>query len=112
VRTLKARQEKGDGRYRLGFVIRQAMAPQPLVEGEMRVRLKGVSETGGEQVLDLADLVQGEFKTAMRFKQFQKVGWSFRLPEGFQPDRWLFELKPASDKIKPYRDSFPWRVVE
>jgi hypothetical protein len=60
--------------------------------------------------LDLADLTDGEDSLAMSFRYFQNVSGVVRLPEGFQPKRFVVNVKPTSESHASVTQVFDWVV--
>jgi regulator of replication initiation timing len=112
VRDLKTWKDKATGLYHLTFTISQAMTTQPSVKGEIKVVLKGADEKQQVKQLPFAEIAQGELSTGLDLEQFQKIDWNYRLPEGFEPAHWEVHLKAESDKVKDYRENFPWKTSE
>ncbi|MBF0255746.1 MAG: hypothetical protein HQL47_04650 [Gammaproteobacteria bacterium] len=111
VRDLKTWQDQASGNYRLNFTISQAMGKQPAAQGKIKVSLKGEDKNATEVVLAFAKIAQGDWRSRMNFKHFQKVDWQYRLPADFVPVEWLIELEPEDEKISPYQERFAWKAA-
>ncbi|ALS97339.1 DUF6776 family protein [Lacimicrobium alkaliphilum] len=97
-----------EGYYRFALVLMQKSQQKGLVQGNARLRLQGTLN-GETQELDLLSLMEDPpSQMGFSFKYFEVLSGTFRLPEGFVPQR----LQVACDVTKPKRGrlerSFRW----
>ena len=64
---------------------------------------------GKSQELGLKELTAGERTSLkMRFKHFQNVEGRLSLPEAFEPQSLIIEVKPKTKNAKPIEQEFDW----
>ncbi len=102
------------GRWRLELILVQRIERARTIEGEFNILLAG--EKGGRHVTQPATLMvkqNGEYKVfdRFRFKYFQSVNGVLNVPQGFQPQEIIFQLKPAGKKAKMIESRFAWKEV-
>ncbi len=112
VRELKTWPVATNGDFRISFTITQAMGKQPVVQGTIKLMLRGMDKSGATVELPFAEIVQGKLRTRMNFKHFQKVEWDYRVPKDFEPTAWRIQLQPESERITPYEQDFAWRSAD
>lgn len=96
------------GYYRFALVLMQKSQKKGMVQGSASLTLQG-TVNGETQQLDLLSLMEDPpAKLGFNFKYFEVLSGTFRLPEGFVPQR----LKIACDVAKPkpgrLERSFRW----
>jgi hypothetical protein len=99
----------GDRRYRFAFTVSQVMQNAGAASGRIQVYVGGILD--GEALdLDLADLTDGDESLKMSFRYFQNVSGVLQLPEGFQPKRFVVNVKPTSESHASVTQVFDWVV--
>ncbi|MCC7258716.1 MAG: hypothetical protein IT486_10145 [Gammaproteobacteria bacterium] len=96
------------GSVQLRFVLAQ---PQPIgreVRGEVQVRVEGMRD-GRAASLDLEALAAGAPRR-FAFRYFEELTTELRLPAGFEPQRVVIRVVPATAGLKAGVESFPWVV--
>ncbi len=96
--------------YRYRFVVAQAQEGGDVLEGEIRVAVRGRS---GEAVryLRQEELAQDQAKGhKMRFRNFQEVEGRLLLPAGFAPETFVVEVAPDGKKLQGLQKEFDWKL--
>lgn len=103
----------GDGLYHYNLVLIQAGKNDKLVSGQVAITLEGIE--GGEEVTIPMSriMVGGTHPITYKFRYFETLSGSFRLPEEYHPRRVIVKLLPGKwRKIdKPVR-VFDWHEVK
>ena len=102
----------GSPMYHFKMVLTQSGKSDSLAEGVVNMRLKGVID-GSEKLLALKDIqVAGAPNLSYKFRYFDELSGSFRLPEGYQPREVVVTLHPKKGKRdnKPVK-TFDWLKV-
>jgi hypothetical protein len=105
-------KETGDpGEFGYSFTVRQLIQDFGESAGDIEIRLLGKRE-GEETDLSLAELDRADPKKhQMKLKHFQSFAGSFRVPDGFEPENLVVEIKPKTAKLIPASETFPWRPI-
>jgi hypothetical protein len=105
---LKSVQEPGQYRYR--FTVSQVLKDFGVTEGKILLNVHGMR--GGEVAsLSLDEVTDdGQDDLKMRFRHFQIVEGILKLPEGFEPDQVVVEVRPENEKLESANRSFAWKV--
>lgn len=98
----------GDGLYEYHFTTSQMMPDYP--ESVATASIKLVGKRGGKQVeLGLNSLPGSEPPSQpLKFKHFQNVKGTIRVPANLEPEAMTIEIEPTSKKLIPVTESFPW----
>lgn len=106
--TLEKTEDPAEFGY--GFTIRQLI--QDFGESAGDVDLKVVGKRAGEDTTLSLTKLTGSDPTShkMKFKHFQSFAGVIRLPEDFEPENIVVEIKPKTAKLIPVSETFPWRV--
>ena len=103
----------GDNRiYHYKIVLTQSGKSDTLVKGKLSVRLEGVLNES-EKELNLRDIsVADKPQLSYKFKYFEEISGSFRLPENYMPRAVVIGLRPTSGKTrdKPVK-TFDWQKL-
>jgi len=76
--------------------------------GEIVIRVSGVMH-GKHITLRLEELSGSEpLNHSMRFKHFQNIRGSLRIPEGMVPEAMEIEIIPSTKKLMPLKEKFNW----
>ncbi len=94
--------------YRYAFTITQLVPTLDASKGRIEMRIEGQQE-GAPARLSLSDLPVAEpNRLDMDFEHFQSIQGTFALPEGFEPQGLVVEIKPENEQLLPTTESFPW----
>jgi len=98
------------GEFRYGFTVRQLVPDFVESTGKIEVRVIGKlsGETKDRSLAKLAGY--NRLRHKMKFKHFQNVQGSIKVPDDFKPERVVVEVKPANNKITPVSETFPWSI--
>lgn len=90
------------------IVLTQSGKSDSVVEGEVKMHLKGVLK-GKEKQLALEDIrVAGTPKLSYKFRYFEELSGSFSLPEDYVPREIVVSLKPQTGK----RSNIPLKTFD
>jgi len=104
--TLKEAAEPGEFAY--NFTVSQLVQDFGESNGDIRMEIIG-KRNGKKTVLPLAKLKGSKpSKHEMKLKHFQNFEGQIRLPDGFEPDNLVVEIKPRTDGLVPVSETFPW----
>jgi len=102
---------QAEGRlYHYKLVLTQSGKNDSLIQGGVKITIQGISEEK-EKNLDLSKIQVAESRQlSYKFRYFQELSGSFRLPEHYVPREVLVRLTPHSGKVsnKPVR-TFDWQ---
>ncbi len=91
--------------YQYKLVLIQALEHNRVVEGTVRLAIKGVRDAGP------AELEVPDSPIAVKFKYFQNIEGSIELPAEFQPAEVIITLVIGAKKPHTTQRSFPWKAV-
>jgi hypothetical protein len=104
--TLKKAAELGQFTY--NFTVSQLVQDFGESDGDVRMEIIG-KRNGKKTVLPLAELKGSKPpKHEMKLKHFQNFDGQIRLPDGFEPENLVVEIKPRTDGLVPVSETFPW----
>ena len=101
----------GNAGYRYRFTVARVQQDDEALDGEIRVAVRGKLQ-GVARYLPLSELTAG--KTAvhkMRFKHFQRVEGTFKLPNEFSPQKFVVEVVPGNKRLNSMQREFDWQVA-
>ncbi|TGD72438.1 hypothetical protein E4634_12955 [Mangrovimicrobium sediminis] len=102
-----------EGTYAFRIVAQQEARKHNLLRGELTAELHGV-EAGEEVVYPLAALsedIEGE-RIVLRFRYFQSIEGTLRLPAGFEPQGLWVTASAREPSKMDVEERFPWRLKE
>lgn len=113
IRSLSLYEGSGEAVYRYQLIIQQLALKHRLLQGEVRMSLRGL-QGGDEKVLSLGELsLKGGAATrAFRFRYFERLDGQFILPEGFQPLSVDVVAKTREKRPRQVEKRFDWQLVE
>ena len=95
-------------RYR--FTVRKTLNDGEISTGSIFLAVDGKSE-GNAQWYPLRELTDEKKESLrMKFKHFQDIEGTLRLPPSFDPGHLVIEIKPADKKLTPIKERFEWLV--
>lgn len=112
VQSLEVRPTDAAQGYLLHLVLVQAITHDRRVSGTVSFDITGLLD--GEHVqLNLDDLVAGEAGGALAyaFRYFQDLQRQLVLPEGFEPDEVLMQIRPREPSGQALEQSFEWSAI-
>ena len=112
VQSLEMRPTDDAQGYLLHLVLVQAITHDRRVSGTVSFDITGLLD--GEHVqLNLEDLVAGEAGGALAyaFRYFQDLQRELVLPEGFEPDVVLMQIRPREPSGQALEQSFEWSAI-
>jgi len=97
-------------KFRYSFTIRQLV--QDFGESIGAIEVQVIGKRDGEEMDSALDKLAGynRLRHKMKFKHFQKVQGSIKVPDDFKPEKLVVEVKPETDKITPVSETFPWSL--
>lgn len=110
VRVNDLRLSKADrpGDYHYAFTITQLVPSFGVSKGRVEISIEGQKE-GAPARLGLSELpVAKPNRVEMDFEHFQTIQGTFALPEGFEPQGLVVEIKPENEQLLQTTESFPW----
>jgi hypothetical protein len=107
-RDFKLEEADEPGGFDYSFTIRQLIPD--FGESTGSVDLKVAGKRGGKDVTLSLDKLAGSepVRHEMAFKHFQSFGGYIRVPDDFDPESLLVEIKPTNAKLIPASETFPW----
>lgn len=112
VQSLEMRPTDAAQGYLLHLVLVQAITHDRRVSGTVSFDISGLLD--GEQVqLDVDDLVADDAGgvLAYAFRYFQDLQRQFVLPEGFEPDEVLMQIRPREPSGEALEQRFEWSAI-
>ena len=105
--------EVGDtGEFGYSFTIRQLIGDFGESVGDVEVKLVGKRD-GEETTLPLGKLAGSKPKShKMKLKHFQTFAGLVRVPDDFEPESLVVEIKPKTVGAVPGSETFPWTPEE
>lgn len=98
LRDFELEETEAPGKFRYSFTIRQLVQDFGESTGEIEVQVIGKRD-GEETDLSLAKLAgNNRLRHKMKFKHFQKVQGSIKVPDDFKPEKLVVAVKPETDK--------------
>jgi len=96
------------GMFRYSFTIRQLVQGFGRSTGRVEIQVIG-KRNGKETTLPLAKLVGSKpLRHKMGFKHFQVFQGLVKVPDNFEPEKLVVEVKPKTRKLIPVSETFPW----
>jgi len=94
--------------FHYSLTIRQLIQDFGESTGSVEMQIIG-KRNGAEITLPLSKLNGSEpIRHKMGFKHFQNFEGSISIPEGFEPENLVVEIKPNTNKLVPVTEVFPW----
>jgi len=95
--------------FRYSLTIRQLIQDFGESTGSVEIQVVGKRD-GAEVTLPLSKLKGSEpTRHKMSFKHFQNFEGSISIPEGFEPENLVVDIKPSTNKLVPVSEVFPWK---
>lgn len=97
-------------RFAYSFTIQQLIPGFGESVGSVEIKVLGKHD-GEEQTLTL-DKLEGSAPAVhkMEFNHFQSFEGIVQLPEGFEAENLVVEIKPKTAKLIPVSETFPWSI--
>ncbi|MCB2261709.1 MAG: hypothetical protein LGR52_02025 [Candidatus Thiosymbion ectosymbiont of Robbea hypermnestra] len=96
------------GMFRYNFTIRQLVQDFGRSTGKVEIRVIG-KRNGRKATLPLDKLAGSEPpKHKMGFKYFQVFRGLIKIPDNFEPEKLVVEVRPKTSKLIPVSETFPW----
>ena len=100
----------GDKEIQYTFTVSHVLENLKLATGNIRISVDGVRDNKAKS-LSLKELTEsGVDSLKMRFKHFQVVSGTLRLPEGFVASSITIDIKPEGKKLSPLNQTFKWSL--
>jgi TolA-binding protein len=112
VQALELRPTEGERAFLLHLVLVQAITHDRRVSGTVSFSFTG--SVDGEPVrYNIADLVAGDAQgdLAYAFRYFQDLQRQLVLPDAFEPDEVLMEIRPREPSGEMLAQSFEWSAI-
>lgn len=99
-------------RYNFKLVLANIGGTNRVVKGELGLKLLAIENGQNREVL-LTDMpgYEGASPIKLRFRFFQNIAGSFRLPEGFQPTTLVAETNINDASGQPFSESYDWQEL-
>jgi hypothetical protein len=102
-----SRSARGDG-YVLRLTLVQPVRPDRIVSGAVSITLEGL-RAGKPARLDLAALTGGRLRQLdFSFRYFENLAPEFTVPQGFEPERLLIEVRSSRREVAPVSRTVIW----
>lgn len=106
----KLEEADQSGEFSYSFTVRQLIPDFGESTGSVDLKITGTRD-GKEVSLSLEKLEGSEpVSHKMEFKHFQSVAGHIRVPDDFDPESLVVEIKPSTSKLIPVSETFPWRI--
>ncbi|MFC1684741.1 DUF6776 family protein [Pseudomonadota bacterium] len=99
-----------DKEVRYTFTVSHVLENLKLATGNIRISIDGVQDGKAISLPHKELAVDGVESLKMRFKHFQKVSGTARLPEGFVASSITVDIKPEGKKLSPLTQTFKWSL--
>jgi hypothetical protein len=97
--------------YTYRFTVSQVINSGIIAKGAIHLKVNG-SINGENRELGLDSLTKEKKKSIkMRFKYYQNVEGSLKLPDGFSPTKLTIEVKPTNNKLAPVTMTYDWQPM-
>ncbi len=111
IKDFKLSSAEQEREYGYRFTVSQSKEDFGWTKGDVFLKLVGSDESGA-RTLELQQVTTDSQEIhKIKFRHFQNIKGTVRLPEGFNPDSVIVEIKPTVKKLAPIAESFDW-VVE
>ncbi len=106
---------RGDNEFTYHLLLTQAAQRRDWIQGSVRLDVHGLRAgpdgAAAEAVLPLTELASLEdYPLRFRFRYFQDLSGTLRIPDGFQPNTVVVTAKPRGRSADPKERSFDWIV--
>lgn len=103
---------KVEGQLDLHLVFVQYAKKRTTMRAKAQITVKG-SFQGKPKLLDLADLLDSKEQTnKLSFRYFQRLRYTLKLPDKFEPRSLLVQADIAGRHSKPWQLELPWLLEE
>jgi len=110
IKDFKLSSSGQDREYAYRFTVSQSKEDFGWTKGEVLLKITG-SDASGAKTLALGQVSTDKEKNhKIKFRHFQNIKGTVRLPEGFAPDSVVVDVRPAVKKLAPVSESFDWVV--
>jgi len=102
-------ESAGEARsYAYQFTVSQVLRNIGLATGRIWITIDGF-QAGKLRSLPLQEVTAATTESVkMRFRYFQNIEGLIQLPQGFSPESFNVEVKPANKKLAPVAENFKW----
>ncbi len=108
IKDVRLSPNSAERSYTYSFTVAQLKEQKSATQGQILIKISG-EKNGKAQELELKDLTAGEQTSVkMRFRHFQNVEGTLSLPEAFEPQSLIIEVKPKTKNAKPIEQAFDW----
>jgi len=109
-KDLKLEETSKRGEFRYNFTVRQLIQDFGRSEGQVEMQVIGWRD--GKATILAIDKLTGSkpLKHKMGFKHFQSFQGSIKIPDDFEPEELVIEVKPKTAHLSPVSETFPWSV--
>lgn len=98
--------------YEYSFTVAQLKEQKRTTQGQILIKVAGL-EAGKNRELNLKELTAGaQSSLKMRFRHFQNVKGTVSLPEAFEPQSLIIEVRPQSKGASPVVQTFDWTGLQ
>ncbi len=102
---------RGRGEFEFEILLTQVAQQRSWISGDVEMTLQGLSEGGAEQVLSLTDISDADpYPLPYRFRYFQDLSGTMRLPAGFEPRSVTIRAKAQKGRDAAHERIFEWAV--
>jgi len=98
--------------FKYSFTVSQMIQGFGESAGSVAVKLAGKRD--GKEVLLGVDELVGSTPDShkLRFKHFQSIEGTLKIPEDLDPETLLIEIEPTTKKLIPISETYPWKSGE
>jgi len=109
-KDFKLKETDEPGTFGYSFTVSQLI--QDFGESTGNIEIEVVGKRGGEEARLPLGKLEGSTPTSheMKLKHFQNFEGYIRVPDDFEPENLIVEIKPKTAGLIPVSESFPWHM--
>jgi len=99
------------GEYAFKFTVSQMLTKTEYAEGWVHLQVVGGAGES-KKSLSLKEVTADKLdRIKMRFRHFQDIEGTLKLPKGFDPKSILIKVEPVSKRLSPFKKQFNWLIA-
>lgn len=101
----------GQKEYYYDFLLTQSSRSKRVAKGKVNLTLDGKRDDVMHRIelLDIESAANNAMKYS--FKYFQRLNGAFELPNNFEPEKLMLEVKPEAESKEPIQISYSWNEL-
>ena len=110
VERLHVQPTASERRFQYVVTLTQVRKNDRFAAGEVNLLVSGTRDDR-EYSYTLAELSDAQGVAKFKFRYFQNFEGTIELPDGFEPESVLVEVKPSSKRLQPVSKRFAWKSL-